>query len=87
MNTIPKMRTIKEIIKIMKEADPETAMSERAIRSLATSGELPCVRVGSKILISLEAFNRFLNGEPKEPDKEESKRAEIFPVKREWWKQ
>ena len=77
-NALPKMRTIKELAKLLKEEDPQTAMSERGIRSLAVSGQIPCVRVGTKILISLEAFNRCMNGETKEP--EEARTSDIFPT-------
>ena len=63
MNTLPKMRTVAEIAAIVKQADSDTHITESTIRRFIRDGTLPCVRAGKKVLISLEVFYRFLNGE------------------------
>ncbi len=78
---IPKMRTIKELAAIVKKSDPETKLSERAIRTLAKSGELPSVQIGNKYLISLETFEEFLKGNTQRGNVAESICAGIKPVR------
>ena len=78
---VPKMRTIKELAAIVKKADPETKLTERAIRTLTSSGELPSVRVGSKFLISLEVFNEFLTGGTTNIVDRCRKCADVKPIK------
>ena len=63
MESLPRMRNVKELVAMVKESDPNTSITEYTIRKLITSGELPCVRTGRKILISVEVFERFLRGE------------------------
>ena len=53
----PRMRTIGESAKLLRLADPETALSENAIRTLVLKGIIPSTRVGKKFLID---FDRFL---------------------------
>lgn len=57
-----RMRTIDETIAYIKEQDEHTALTKTAIRRLVVTGELPCVRVGAKYLISLEKLEEYLNG-------------------------
>ena len=58
---LPKMRGIKEIVALARKEDPETKLTENAVRSFCKKGELPCVQVGQKYLISVEEFGRFLS--------------------------
>ena len=56
------MRTIKEAAAHYKEQDPQTALTETAIRMLIRSGQVPSMMVGKKYLVSLEALDNFLAG-------------------------
>ena len=56
------MRTIKEAAAHYKEQDPQTALTETAIRMLIRSGQVPSMNVGKKYLVSLEALENFLAG-------------------------
>ena len=51
---VPRMRTIGAAIRAIREADPGTALTERALRRLVISGAVPSVRVGTKYLINLD---------------------------------
>lgn len=43
---VPRMRTIGEAIAEIRQADPGTAFTERALRRLVVSGAVPSVKVG-----------------------------------------
>lgn len=59
---MPRMRTIRQAAQQVKSADPSTALTETALRRLLTTGALPCVRVGVKYLIDLDALEAYLCG-------------------------
>lgn len=66
-------RTIKEAAAYFKAADPNTCLTETAIRTLILTGKVPSAKVGKKYLITLEALEAFLQGAvssptPTEPD-------------------
>lgn len=56
-------RTIKEAAAYFREGDPQTCLTETAIRTLLRSGTVPSVKVGKKYLVSLEALESYLMGE------------------------
>lgn len=56
------MRTIDQAAEWLRANDPETAFTKTALRRLVTTGELPCVRVGQKYLVSLETLEDYLQG-------------------------
>lgn len=56
-------RTIKEAAAYFREGDPQTCLTETAIRTLLRSGAVPSVKVGKKYLVSLEALESYLMGE------------------------
>ena len=49
-------RTIREAAAWFKSQDPQTCLTETAIRTLLRSGRVPCVRVGKKYLVTIEAL-------------------------------
>lgn len=55
-------RTIKEAAAYFQEHDPQTCLTETAIRTLLRTGAVPCVKVGKKYLVSLEALEDYLMG-------------------------
>lgn len=46
--SIPRIRTIPECVAMLKELDPETAITITALRNMVKRGEVPAVPVGSK---------------------------------------
>lgn len=56
-------RTIKEVAAYFREEDPQTSLTETAIRTLLRSGAVPSVRVGKKYLVTIEALEGYLTGE------------------------
>lgn len=60
---MPQMRTIDQAAILMRERDPDTALTKTALRRLIITHQLPHVRIGQKYLISLEVLESFLLGE------------------------
>ena len=58
---IPRMRTVPEAAKELKEMDEHTAVTEYHIRQLALSGVLPRVQAGRKILINFDLLLEYLS--------------------------
>lgn len=59
---VPKMRTISQAFDEIKAADENTALTERALRCAVKRGEIPCVKIGSKTLVSMDAVAAYMNG-------------------------
>ncbi len=53
-------RTIKEAATYFRENDPQTCLTETAIRTLLRTGKVPCARVGKKYLVTIEALENYL---------------------------
>ena len=49
-----RMRTINEVFKIVKAADPETALTPNCIRTLCNNGEVHSVHTGNKLPVDLD---------------------------------
>ena len=56
-------RTIKEAAAYFHAEDPQTCLTETAIRTLLRSGAVPSIRVGKKYLVTVEALEAYLKGE------------------------
>ena len=53
-------RTIDAAAEYFRERDPQTAVTKTAIRRLLKSGTVPCVTVGTKYLVTIEALEDWL---------------------------
>lgn len=62
-------RTIREAAAYFQESDPQTCLTETAIRTLLRTGAVPSARVGRKYLVTIEALETYLEGSvgPKTP--------------------
>lgn len=69
-------RTIREAAAYFQESDPQTCLTETAIRTLLRTGAVPSARVGRKYLVTIEALEAYLEGsrEPEKPIKASSVR-------------
>lgn len=57
-----RMRTAEGALQIIKDQDPDTAVTLRLIRRLISTGEFPSVPVGRKKLINVDALLEYLAG-------------------------
>ncbi len=65
---VPRMRTIAEAARLLKEDDPGTAITPNAIRTKVLAGEIPHVRVGSKRLLDYDRMLEMLHNPPMQTD-------------------
>lgn len=56
----PRMRTIDDAAAIVREMDPDTAVTPRALRRLVSEGTIPSVSVGRKRLVNVDLVLTFL---------------------------
>lgn len=61
---MPRMRTISQAIKYLKEKDPNCAISEWYLRTLLRSGKLKHHKAGNKYLINLDYLEEYLKNPP-----------------------
>ena len=59
------VRTIKGVIEELRKEDPDSSVTEYALRSWIRSGALPSVKSGNKYLLDMEIVKRFLAGDLK----------------------
>ena len=59
--TPPRMRTLDECYKELKELDPNTSITKYFLRQLAIQNKVPCVMAGRKRLINLDKVIEYLN--------------------------
>lgn len=79
-----RVRTLKEAIKFFREQDPETAISEHALRRAINTGEIPHARSGNRFLVSLDVIERYFSGQLLEdkPAPAEEKKPRVAYVRR-----
>ena len=58
---MPRMRTIQEAAKELRQSDPNTALTPYAIRQMVLKGEIPGVCAGKKRLINMDILEAYLN--------------------------
>lgn len=57
-----RMRTAEGALEVIREQDPDTAVTLRMIRRLINTGALPYVPVGRKKLINVDGLMAYLEG-------------------------
>ena len=57
---MPRMRTITEAYKEIKDKDERTAMTPHFLRQLVLQGRLPAVKAGRKYLINMDQLDSYL---------------------------
>ena len=58
----PKLRSTTQVVEYFKERDPDTTVSINFIRKAIANG-FPVLRSGRRILINLDLFIEYLNGD------------------------
>jgi hypothetical protein len=57
-----RIRTLSEAYNCIKEMDPETAITQNALRRMVVSGNVPCVKAGKKYLLDMDVLLEYLKG-------------------------
>lgn len=55
-------RSIRDTMSIIKEEDPETALTEYCLRQMVLGGYIPSLKTGNKHLVDIDTVFRVLNG-------------------------
>lgn len=58
---LPRMRTLDETMKILREMDPDTSVSKYYVRQLALSGKISTRTTGRRRLINVDALIEYLS--------------------------
>lgn len=58
---IPQMRTINQAYQILKDADPESGISQYFIRQLVITGKVKHAMTGNKYLVNMDALVDYLS--------------------------
>jgi len=61
-NTLAPMRGIHQAITELKASDPNTALTEKALRRLVTEGTIPSIKIGRKYLVNMNVLAAYLSG-------------------------
>ena len=59
-----RMRYPQEALELIRETDPDTAVSLNLIRTLARTGKVPVVKIGRRRLINVDALLEYLTDPP-----------------------
>ncbi len=60
-----RMRYPQQALELIREEDPNTSLTLNFIRELAYSGKIPCIKIGRRHLINVDALIEYLES----PDK------------------
>lgn len=55
------MRAPRKAAEYFKDRDPDTAITEAYIRRLIREGDIPIIRNGAKVLVSIESIEEFVS--------------------------
>lgn len=53
------VRTINQIARILREEDPNTAITEKTLRRAVRDGQLPHRKVGTRTLLNLDTVRKY----------------------------
>lgn len=59
---MPRMRTINEAYKQLKESDPQTAVTPYHLRQMILNNKIPYIKAGKKYLINYDILIKYLSG-------------------------
>lgn len=79
---LPRMRTLDECYRELKQLDPNTAVTKYYVRRLALSGAIPTVMCGRKRLINLDGLLEYLQSPHTEPLPEQDTSQALNGIRR-----
>lgn len=63
-----KIRTIREIIELLREEDPGTAVTEKILRRAISNNIIPYRRIGKKFLVDYDEVCAYFSGKGEQSD-------------------
>lgn len=77
-NRLPHMRGIKQAIEELKASDADTALTEKALRRLVLTGEIPSVRAGTKYLVNMDILIDYLYKGTRQETQQAQAKARVY---------
>ena len=65
-----RMRTIKDTARYFREMDPDTEITENALRRMINEGTIPAVKTGVKYLVNLDTVLAIFGASPNKEENE-----------------
>lgn len=56
-----RLRTIPKAVAELKAKDPNTSVSNHALRRWILDGHIPCIKVGKNYVVSMDAIETFMS--------------------------
>lgn len=75
-----KFRTINSAYAEIKKQDPETEISMCGIKAGVKQGLIPSVKIGNKVVVSIEGILKFYSGEAQQAQEKPKQYGKIRPV-------
>jgi len=75
-----RMRTVKKALELMRELDPDTAVSEYCLRGLIKSGKIPVIHAGRKVLVNVDMLMTYIAAGDEATEREPSQMGVIRRV-------
>ena len=57
---VKRMRTIKECVKMLKEEDPNSAITYNTIRTLCLNNQVSFIKIGTRYLVNYDSLLEYL---------------------------
>ena len=67
---IQRMRTVNEVMEIIKAQDPDTSVAPYTIRTLAKTNQIRSFRSGNKLLVNFDDLMRLIGDDDPDSDGE-----------------
>ena len=77
---MPRMRLISECFQLLKESDPNTAVTLCGLRRLVKVGEIPSLKVGRKCMIDYDQLLDYLTNPPPDKPDEANTIGKVRPI-------
>lgn len=77
---MPRMRMIADCYHLLKQEDPETALTLCALRRLVKDGSIPSVHTGRKVLVDYDQLLAYLSRPFQSEEVSQSNEGPIRPI-------
>lgn len=74
-----KMRTLPQVVEIIKKEDPESRLTLRGLRRLLNEGRIPYTSVGNMKLIDIDRLEDYLYQTPEAPKPPQAGQIRAIP--------
>ena len=81
-----RMRTIDETFKHIKETDPDTKLTDWALRDMVRNGRIPSNRVGKKYLMNIDMLDEYFKIDAEREAEKQAQPEDYGIIRMQNWK-